>query len=142
MTHYAGFWVRAIAKTIDEGLLMLVSWFLQIAGAGLYFWVQTIQGAVPQSENFDAAFNPLWVQVIFFLAYLVISTLYYVYGHAWYGTTLGKKVFSIYVRWRLFTRGNRPFTISWWDRFHAMFAGLAAMKMLPRRILKQCRKSA
>ena len=97
MNTYAGFWVRGVAKVIDEGLLMLVSWGAQSMVAGMYFWWQTFSGNVPTSEHLEKALSPFWVQAAFLLVYLVLSTLYYVYAHAWYGTTIGKRLFSIRV---------------------------------------------
>lgn len=95
MMSYAGFWIRAVAKIIDESLLSLASWLLQVLIAGAYFWVSTIGGSTPLT--YEEAMRPIWVQLGFFVFYMLLSTLYYVYGHAWYGTTLGKRLFRIRV---------------------------------------------
>ncbi len=80
---YAGFWIRLLADIIDSLVLTAVSWFPTYAMEALL-------------EN-SRPLTTLEVQYVSMGWYFLFAFPYYVFGHTRYGTTLGKKLFNIYV---------------------------------------------
>lgn len=89
--RYAGFWIRLLADLIDTTVLTVASWFIELMGLGVVYWIGHF--AAP----FQDAFNSFWLQIANAIIYVVIAAPYYTWGHYRYGTTLGKKPFRIYV---------------------------------------------
>lgn len=95
---YAGFWIRLIAHLIDSTLLSVASWILQIIALGaLYFGRSVLFPGAETLPSFWESFNTVFAQVLNVAIYLALALPYYVYGLVRWGTTLGKKPFSIYV---------------------------------------------
>lgn len=98
--NYAGFWIRLFAHVLDSIILTIVSFVLQGVAMALmyvpmYIYLKS-QGETP--PDFMNAFNAFWLQVLNAGLYAIAAFPYFVYGHLKYGTTLGKKLFKIYVR--------------------------------------------
>jgi uncharacterized RDD family membrane protein YckC len=95
----AGFWIRLVADIIDSVLLNGVMWLLQYAILGVFYlaWKTYLTSQGQPIPAFSDAFNPFWLQIFGLGLLAVISFPYYVWGHFRYGTTLGKRLFRIYV---------------------------------------------
>ena len=95
-THYAGFWIRVCAESIDSTILTLVAWLFEIVILGIFHWLRKKYGgdAVP---DFWSAYNAFFLQMFNMGLYVVLSFPYYVYGQLRWGTTLGKRPFRVYV---------------------------------------------
>jgi uncharacterized RDD family membrane protein YckC len=94
--HYAGFWIRAVAYLIDAVILNAVSWLLELAIIGAIYWVAILMNRDNQAD-FEAYLNPMHKQMVFLAISSVIELIYYTVGHHRYGTTVGKRIFQIYV---------------------------------------------
>ena len=94
--HYAGFWIRVCAESIDSTFLTLVAWLLEIILLGVFHWFRKKFSAEAVPE-FSDAYNAFFLQMFNMGLYLVLSFPYYVYGQLRWGTTLGKKPFRVYV---------------------------------------------
>lgn len=89
--HYAGFWVRFLADIIDNLILTVASWLLELMILGVVYWLGS------HEKSFQDAFNSLMLQVLNGALCLFLAFPYYTWGHYRYGTTLGKRPFRIYV---------------------------------------------
>ena len=97
--HYAGFWRRSIAHLIDSVVLNLVTWVIQVAVTWTVYliWSAWASGKGQPLPPYDDAFNAMGLYIFNAGLYLVISFPYFVAGTLRYGTTLGKRLFHIYV---------------------------------------------
>lgn len=97
--RYAGFWIRFAAHFIDSVLLNVASLLLEVVVLGFFYLIRlglrSAQGGVVPS--FTEAFDPFLVQALSVGFYFSLALPYFVWGHFRYGTTLGKKLFHIYV---------------------------------------------
>jgi uncharacterized RDD family membrane protein YckC len=96
MTHYAGFWIRFVAAWIDIIVLNFATWFVELLILGVIYWTWLLRskGAVP---SYASAFDPVLVQTVALLIYILLAIPYYGWGTYRFGTTLGKRPFRIYV---------------------------------------------
>lgn len=94
--HYAGFWIRSVAALVDELILNVTSLLIFAAFVGAFFWGQRLLGD-GGAVTFEAVFGSFVSQIALIVISVAVSGVYYVIGHYRYGTTLGKKVFRIYV---------------------------------------------
>jgi uncharacterized RDD family membrane protein YckC len=94
--RYAGFWIRFLADVIDTVILTCVAWLVQLMVIGALSWAFYLTG---RSEGLGAWASPdsFASQIINAAIYLAVAAPYYVIGHARYGTTLGKRPFSVFV---------------------------------------------
>ncbi|MGK5084225.1 RDD family protein [Bdellovibrionota bacterium FG-1] len=97
--RYAGFWRRALAHLLDSLLLNGVAWLGEtLIFGGMYLiyaflaWRQGIE-----AKSYDDAFNPLLIQVADAVLYLALAAPYFIWGQLKNRTTLGKRIFKIYV---------------------------------------------
>jgi len=96
--RFAGFWIRFAASFIDWTILTIASWVAQLMILGVVYWMRIfVSHSGGGTGGFFDAFNPLWLQVMNGILYLLLSLPYYIIGHRRYGTTLGKRPFRIYV---------------------------------------------
>lgn len=125
-TQYAGFWIRFVAAIIDQIVLQVTTYVLQLALMGAGFWIGRLSGASGSWTEFDLSFDSIGMQIANFILYLTLATPYFVIGHAKYRTTLGKRLLKIYVvDYKTFN------TMSWgqsWGRFFA--SGLSYVPLL------------
>jgi uncharacterized RDD family membrane protein YckC len=98
-TKYAGFWIRLVADIIDSIVLNVAMWLVQYSLLGIFYlvWKAYLTSHGQAVPGFSDAFNAFWIQMFGLGLLAVISFPYYVWGHFRYGTTLGKRVFRIYV---------------------------------------------
>lgn len=89
-TGYAGFWIRALATLIDEVVIELGSWLLQLLVLGIWYWIRRLAGHVLVGGAFDGVLSPFAEQILGMGLSVLLSLPYYVIGHARYGATLGK----------------------------------------------------
>ncbi len=82
--QYGGFWLRFLAHGIDSIVLTLASWVLERVILSVF--------GINREEQ-----DPLLVQVFSMGAYLCWAFPYYVWGTYRWGTTLGKRVFRLWV---------------------------------------------
>lgn len=92
--HFAGFWIRFCAMWVDHLVVALMAWLVVFLMLGTAYWGSALMGHA--SLSFDSV-SSVALQVAVTLASMIVSCAYYVFGTAKYGTTLGKKVFRIYV---------------------------------------------
>ena len=83
----AGFWIRFLATIMDWCVMFLVGWVLD------FCW-QMALGAVGAPVPGE---KTMTYQYISGSISLVVTTLYYTYGHFLYGTTLGKYPLGVFV---------------------------------------------
>lgn len=97
--RYAGFWPRLVADIIDSWILAVASWILQWILLALFFVLKTmITGSASQATlSFWGSLNSLYLQVLNAGLYFCLAFPYYVWGHYRWGTTLGKRLFKIFV---------------------------------------------
>jgi len=92
--HYAGFWIRLVARVIDL-ILLLAAFNLFILvdrmGADAGLWTPT---GLDNGIGFDQLSVENLARVVFFLLFPVF---YYVYLHGAYGQTFGKMALRIKV---------------------------------------------
>lgn len=93
---YAGFWVRFVADLIDSLGLTLLSFLLEGLVLGVIYSFWGLMGSEPL-PGFWSAFDPFMVQVLNMGLYFALAIPYYVVGHQRWGTTLGKRLFHVYV---------------------------------------------
>jgi uncharacterized RDD family membrane protein YckC len=96
---YAGFWVRFLAHCIDSLILTFISCGLEFGVLGIFYCIKWMlllkQGETP--PPFDEAFNAFFLQIFNAGLYFCCAFPYFVWGHFNWGTTLGKRLFSVYV---------------------------------------------
>lgn len=97
-THYAGFWIRAVADFIDSIILDVAAGLVTLILLGVVFWIKILLHS-PESmgSSFFESLDPILLQIIFFGFRGAFSLGYYSWGTYRYGTTVGKKLFHIYV---------------------------------------------
>ena len=84
--EYAGFWRRLAAYIVDAILLNFVSWILEMAIIGALVYAGASQSVTPFSK-----------QILFLAISSIAELIYYVIATHRYATTLGKRIFHIYV---------------------------------------------
>ncbi len=94
--RYAGFWVRFVADLIDSTGLTVLSFIAEAAVLGFFYLVWGIIQSEPL-PSFWSAFDPFVMQVLNMGLYFCLCFPYYVIGHQRWGTTLGKRIFGVYV---------------------------------------------
>ncbi len=97
--RYAGFWIRLIADIIDSLVLTALSWLLEYILLGMVYgvWALYMKMHAQLAPPFSDAFNPFYLQIVNVGLYFCLAFPYYVWGHFYWGTTLGKRPFNIYV---------------------------------------------
>lgn len=93
-THYAGFWLRVLADIIDSFLLDLITCLIVLMGLGVLFWLR--QGGFQEGSIWEY-FNSLMAQIVLVGVRGILSLGYFGWGTYRFGTTVGKRVFRIYV---------------------------------------------
>jgi uncharacterized RDD family membrane protein YckC len=96
-TRYAGFWIRLIADFLDSLILDIATCVgaLMVLGGG--YWVKRFFHAQPGLTSPFDLLDPFVLQVLLVSVRVFLSLFYYSLGTYWYGTTLGKRWFNIYV---------------------------------------------
>ena len=89
--RYAGFWIRCLAHIIDTVITEAAGLLVTLMLLGVFYLLGGVH------ETFWNAYNSLYVQIVEGVVGLGIVIPYYVIGHFRYGTTLGKRLFRIYV---------------------------------------------
>lgn len=89
---YAGFWVRLLPEIIDSTILSGVAWLGEVGIFGLIYWTEVLfrRTGSPAVPPFSDAFNPLLVQAVEMVLYIIASFGYYGWGQFRWGTTPGK----------------------------------------------------
>lgn len=90
--RYAGFWVRAIAESIDLAILVILSTALELAGLGALFWFRADRGA-----GFADAFDPAALQLSISIVFALCAFAYFTVAHYRPGFTVGMRVFGLRV---------------------------------------------
>lgn len=85
-TLYAGFWARVLARFIDNLVLWVAAWIVQLMFFGASYWLKRL-------GTEDASLVQLTGAILF----LGIDFTYFVAAHRRYGTTIGKRALGIYV---------------------------------------------
>ena len=99
VTTYAGFWPRFFADFLDSLLLDLIAALSVLALMGLLYWVRVIfLKSDDTSGGFWAAgVDSIWMQGAVVLSRGLFSLIYFIGLTSQFGTTLGKRLFRIYV---------------------------------------------
>ncbi len=84
------FWARLGAHLVDSFVIETTAVVLILVILGASFWFRWTLG---QELKFDA----VWIQVLVVFFRVVLALAYFVIGTANYGTTVGKRLFRIYV---------------------------------------------
>jgi uncharacterized RDD family membrane protein YckC len=97
--RYAGFWRRLAAHIIDSVILNLAAWLGETIVFGGMYAVYYILAHTHGTElkPYSDAFDPFATQIVNAVIYILLCLPYFVWGQSRYGTTLGKKLFKIYV---------------------------------------------
>ncbi len=98
-THYAGFWIRFLADFIDSIFLDLVTFLVGVIGLGVIYGFRRmgiLTGGVSGGSILDAM-SSFMVQIVLVGIRLSLALVYYTVLTHRFGTTLGKRVFRIYV---------------------------------------------
>ncbi len=84
------FWVRLGAHLIDSFVIETAAVVLILVILGASFW---FRWSVGQELKFDA----VWIQFLVVFFRVLLALAYFVIGTAKYGTTVGKRLFRVYV---------------------------------------------
>lgn len=95
--QYAGFWRRVYADCVDSIILDAICIFIGLIALGIAYWVKRASGPAFIDTPFMDAIDPFWLQILFFGSRLGLSLVYYVWGTFKYQTSIGKRLFKIYV---------------------------------------------
>jgi len=96
--RYPGLIPRVIADFIDSFFIDLVSFLLLFVWMAGTYWVRLrLLHSLPESASFFESSDPLALQIVFVLFRGGLSLGYYFWGTYRFGTTLGKRIFRIYV---------------------------------------------
>jgi uncharacterized RDD family membrane protein YckC len=96
---YAGFWLRLMASVIDSIVMDIATLLFGLVCLGAIYWIEIILGwhSTATFPSFSDFFNPFHMQLGLVLIQGGLSILYYTWMTYRCGTTLGKRVFRIYV---------------------------------------------
>lgn len=127
--HYAGFFVRSLALSVDTFILSIVGLAILVALCGAGFidsqeLVQTSQAfsSNPSIETMNKFFGVPGMDLFVTLSFS-LQTVYFVVMHAIYGATIGKRVFRIHVETG---KGEK---ISWLTAIIRYIASLMSMML-------------
>lgn len=99
--QFAGFWRRAYADCVDSLILDGISLMLGAILLGVVFWAKVAtQGRVSATGvelSYIDAIDPFWLQILFVVIRLGISSVYFVWGTYKFQTSIGKRFFKVYV---------------------------------------------
>ena len=95
-------WKRLAADLVDSCVLDILSLFIVFAGAGAWYWAKLILNSqsgedLPSLDLWLRGADPNLLLALFGLPRGLLSLFYYSEGHYLYGTTLGKRLFRIFV---------------------------------------------
>jgi uncharacterized RDD family membrane protein YckC len=96
---YAGFWIRVFADFIDSLLLDIGACLLGLMALGCVYWFKWLFLRSANGTPFALfdALDSLALQVLLVLGRGAISLFYYTWGGYRYGTSIGKRIFNIYI---------------------------------------------
>jgi uncharacterized RDD family membrane protein YckC len=99
VTTYAGFWPRFFADFLDSLLLDLIAALSVLALMGLLYWVRVIFLKSDDTIGgfWAAGVDSIWMQGAVVLSRGLFSLIYFIGLTSQFGTTLGKRLFRIYV---------------------------------------------
>jgi uncharacterized RDD family membrane protein YckC len=95
--RYAGFWIRAVADFLDSIVLDLATCLVALMALGGVYWMRILFFPLEKLESPLDLLDPFLLQFILVCVRVVLSLFYYTLGTYWYGTTLGKRFFKVYV---------------------------------------------
>lgn len=127
--HYAGFFIRSLAISVDSFILGIAGIIVLVvmSGAGLLNIQELMQyseafATAPSLETMNKFFSApgmdMFVTISFFM-----QTVYFVIMHALFGATIGKKLFRIHVETRT---GDK---ITWLGAIIRYLASLMSMML-------------
>jgi uncharacterized RDD family membrane protein YckC len=96
-TKYAGFWIRWVADVIDSIFLDIVTCLVALMGLGIIYWFKVLFSSSQESVSFFEVLNPFVLQLILVAIRGGVSFVYFTWATYFFGTTLGKRPFRIYV---------------------------------------------
>ncbi len=96
---YAGFWIRVCADFVDSCLLDIASCAVGLIFLGLLYWIKIIfiRGADGNGFNLLSALSSFSVQALLVILRGGLSLVYYTWGGTIYGTSIGKRIFKVYI---------------------------------------------
>lgn len=95
--RYAGFFLRFGATVIDWIVLTGFVWGIELTILGAAYWIFTLAGRQGELPDFQHMGDSFRLQLLSGWIYMLASLFYYGYGHALYGSTIGKRVFRLSV---------------------------------------------
>lgn len=97
--RYAGFWLRFLAHCIDGSAISFVAVVSSFVLLGAAYWTRAFFNLdygnvlLPLSAGFD----PLALQALIWVVYVLVAFPYYVWSHYRWGATLGKTALQLRV---------------------------------------------
>lgn len=92
----AGFWIRFLASFLDSLILGLLSCFIGLMILGMVYWFRLLLHLDQSSVLFNSL-DSFLLQLVLVGIRLVLSAVYFVFGHYLYGASVGKRIFKIQV---------------------------------------------
>jgi len=95
--QYAGFWRRVYADCIDSIILDAICIAIGLIALGIAYTIKRAIEPASLTPSLMDAIDPFWLQILFFGSRISLSFIYYVWGTFKYQTSIGKRLFKIYV---------------------------------------------